>query len=101
MALQMNFTDPETGVEYPESYWEISDFEVNTIHGAIDTAVTKVEFAGWYNKAAHDDEKLEFMQKIYELPAGAINFTQTIGDAYDGLYAYALGDSFFATAELV
>lgn len=89
MPLQMSYTNPETGEEHPESYWELSDFNVEVIHSASDAAQTHVKFEGWYDKAAHDAGLREFMSKEYDLPVGPINLAVTVGDAIAGLYLYA------------
>lgn len=108
MALQMSYVDPVTGTEYPESYWELSDFTVEIIHGATDLAQTKVQFEGWYDKAAHDAGLKQFMDKVYELPVAPIDLVPTVGAAIAGLYLYAqatpepdTGVSFFDGATIV
>jgi hypothetical protein len=125
MALQLSLTelnlsgvapdsDPpltltlNTGTPHPESYWEISDFTVSLLHDETDTAITFVVFEGWHNKAAHDAGDKPFLGKLYELPPGAIDFEQSIGDGFTGMYAYALatpepdtGVSFFDGATTV
>lgn len=114
MPFQLSITEnginglPNTGTVRSESYWEISDFRVTLIHDVSDTAITTVEFAGWENLAAHNAGKTPFFVKRYELPPGAINYSQTIGDGFAALYQAALalpegetGQSFFFGAIIV
>jgi len=95
MALQISFTEDgtrgtkDTGVPHPSSYWEIDQFTVQLVHGATDVAVTLVEFNGWHNKASHDAGDAPVFIKTYELPAGPINYSETIGDGFAALYVAA------------
>jgi hypothetical protein len=105
----MSWTDPQTGEPHPESYWRISDFKVEHVNnGTVNTAATHVHISGWQDVAAHDAAKEPIFVKHYELAAGEIDFTDTIGDGYDGIYAYAqsipdpeTGVSFFDGATTV
>jgi|SRR6185295_11880382 len=98
MAIQLNYTDPETNVEYPASYWVIDELRF------IPRAFTShIKLAGYFDQATHDDsEKRAFTYQEFDLVQNPLVIDITVEDAITGVYTYCLASlPFFVGGEIV
>lgn len=93
MPIQLNFTDPDTGIMIGTSYWFIIEVDIDRILN-----IVKLSFGAYNNLAAKNAGKRPFRFKDYttSFTQLGISGTSTLNQLTNAIEVFALADSFFA-----
>ena len=99
MSLQLNYSDPVTGIPYPSSLWVWQSFNTVMLDQVNQIAQTVVVYAGYFDQATMLAGNSPFMIQTFVLPSGPINTSATIEQGISQFDAFAQAQiPFFATA---
>ena len=87
MPLQLNYTDSNTGLNLPTSYWFVQYANIDNVNNII-----TVTIGGYVNIAAKQAGHTQFLTKVMTLPFATLGLTaaSTIAQLLTAIYTAAL-----------